>query len=77
MTAGAVAQGRRGVSIGEVLAHARRAGLSLAQVSHHARIGETIIAGIEGDDDSACGGDFAPAGTSAASRRLSRLIQAR
>jgi len=47
------------VSIGEVLANARRrAGLSVAQVSHRTRIGETIIAGIEGDDYSACGGDF-------------------
>jgi hypothetical protein len=47
------------VSIGEVLANARRrAGLSVAQVSHQTRIGETIIAGIEGDDYSACGGDF-------------------
>jgi hypothetical protein len=47
------------VSIGEVLVNARRrAGLSVAQVSHQTRIGETIIAGIEGDDYSACGGDF-------------------
>jgi len=47
------------VSIGEALAKARRqAGLSMAQVSEQTRIGETIIAGIEGDDYSACGGDF-------------------
>ena len=47
------------MSIGEVLANARRrAGLSVAQVSQQARIRETIIAGIEGDDYSACGGDF-------------------
>jgi hypothetical protein len=47
------------VSIGEVLAAARRrAGLSVAQVSQQTRIRETIIAGIEGDDYSACGGDF-------------------
>jgi hypothetical protein len=53
------AGGRRGVSIGEVLANARRrAGLSVTQVSHQTRIGETIITGIEGDDYSACGGDF-------------------
>jgi len=51
------------VSIGEVLANARRrAGLSVAQVSHQTRIGETIIAGIEGDDYSACGGDFCARG---------------
>jgi transcriptional regulator with XRE-family HTH domain len=55
----AVPLGRRGVSIGETLAEARRrAGLSMAQVSEQTRIGETIIAGIEGDDYSACGGDF-------------------
>jgi cytoskeletal protein RodZ len=47
------------VSIGEVLANARRrAGLSVAQVSQQTRIGERIIAGIEDDDYSACGGDF-------------------
>jgi hypothetical protein len=46
------------VSIGEALAKARRrAGLSVAQVSEQTRIGEAIIAGIEGDDYSACGGD--------------------
>jgi hypothetical protein len=47
------------VSIGEVLAHARRrAGLSVTQVSQQTRIRERIITGIEGDDYSACGGDF-------------------
>jgi hypothetical protein len=47
------------VSIGEVLAEARcRAGLSVAQVSQRTCIRETIITGIEGDDYSACGGDF-------------------
>jgi transcriptional regulator with XRE-family HTH domain len=47
------------VSIGEGLAHARReAGLSLAQVSQRTRIRERIIADIESDDYSACGGDF-------------------
>jgi hypothetical protein len=47
------------VSIGEVLADARRrAGLSVTQVSQQTRIRETIIAGIEGDDYSACDGDF-------------------
>jgi helix-turn-helix protein len=47
------------VSIGAVLANARRrAGLSVTWVSHRTRIRETIITGIEGDDYSACGGDF-------------------
>jgi len=47
------------VSIGKVLANARRrAGLTVAQVSEQTRIPETIIAGIEGDDYSACGGAF-------------------
>jgi transcriptional regulator with XRE-family HTH domain len=47
------------VSIGEGLAQARReAGLSLAQVSQRTRIRERIIADIESDDYSACGGDF-------------------
>jgi hypothetical protein len=47
------------VSIGEVLANARRrGGLSVNQVSQQTRIREAIIAGIEGDDYSACGGDF-------------------
>jgi hypothetical protein len=56
---GAVPQWRRGVSIGEVLVNARRrAGLSVTQVSQQTRIRETIITGIEGDDYSACGGDF-------------------
>jgi transcriptional regulator with XRE-family HTH domain len=47
------------VSIGEGLTQARReAGLSLAQVSQRTRIREKIIADIENDDYSACGGDF-------------------
>ena len=47
------------MSIGEGLARARReAGLSLAQVSQRTRIRERIIADIESDDYSACGGDF-------------------
>ena len=47
------------MSIGKVLAEARRgAGLTVAQVSQRTRIRETIITGIEGDDYSACGGDF-------------------
>jgi transcriptional regulator with XRE-family HTH domain len=47
------------VSIGEALAEARRgAGLTVAQVSQRTRIREAIITGIEGDDYSACGGDF-------------------
>jgi Helix-turn-helix domain len=50
---------RRGVSIGEVLAEARRqAGLTVTQVSHQTLIRETIITAIEGDDYSARGGDF-------------------
>lgn len=47
------------MSIGEALAEARRqAGLTVTQVSQRTRIRETIITGIEGDDYSACGGDF-------------------
>ena len=47
------------MSIGKALAEARRgAGLSVAQVSHRTRIREAIITRIEGDDYSACGGDF-------------------
>jgi hypothetical protein len=47
------------VSIGEALAEARRqAGLTVTQVSQRTRIRETIIAGIEDSDYSACGGDF-------------------
>lgn len=46
------------MSIGEALAEARRAGLTITQVSQRTRIRETIICGIERDDYSACGGDF-------------------
>jgi len=47
------------VSIGEALAEARRqASLTVTQVSQQTRIRETIITGIEGNDYSACGGDF-------------------
>jgi cytoskeletal protein RodZ len=47
------------VSIGEALAEARRqANLTVSEVSDRTRIRETIINGIEGDDYSACGGDF-------------------
>ena len=47
------------MSIGEALAEARHgAGLTVTQVSQQTRIRETIITGIEGDDYSACGGDF-------------------
>jgi cytoskeletal protein RodZ len=47
------------MSIGESLAEARRrAGLSISQVSQQTRVREVIIAGIERDDYSACGGDF-------------------
>ena len=45
--------------VGEALAEARgRAGLTVAEVSQRTRIREAIITGIEGDDYSACGGDF-------------------
>jgi hypothetical protein len=54
-----VEQWRRGVRVGEALAEARdRAGLTIAEVSQRTRIREAIIRGIEGDDYSACGGDF-------------------
>jgi cytoskeletal protein RodZ len=47
------------VSIGEALAEARRqARLTVPEVSQQTRIRETIISSIEGDDYSACGGDF-------------------
>jgi helix-turn-helix protein len=47
------------VSIGEALAQARHhAGLTVEQVSQRTHVRETIIRGIEGDDYSACGGDF-------------------
>jgi len=47
------------MSIGETLAQARRqAALSINQVSQQTRIREAIIAGIERDDYSMCGGDF-------------------
>jgi cytoskeletal protein RodZ len=50
---------RRGVSIGDTLAEARRqAGLTVTQVSQRTCIRETIIRGIERGDYSACGGDF-------------------
>src|ERR1022692_3990168 len=65
---GAIGQWRRRVSIGEVLAAARRqADLTITQVSQRTRIRETIIRGIEGDDFSACGADFYARGTSAPS----------
>jgi hypothetical protein len=45
--------------IGEALAEARhQAGLTLTEVSRRTRIRETVIARIEDDDYSACGGDF-------------------
>jgi cytoskeletal protein RodZ len=50
---------RRGVSIGETLADARRqAGLTITQVSQQTRIRESIIRSIEQGDFSSCGGDF-------------------
>src|ERR1035438_881488 len=56
---GAREQWRRGVSIGDALAEARRqAGLTITQVSQRTCIRETIIRGIERGDYSACGGDF-------------------
>src|SRR5216683_384879 len=55
----AIEQWRRGVSIGDALAEARRqAGLTITQVSQRTCIRETIIRGIERGDYSACGGDF-------------------
>jgi hypothetical protein len=56
---GAAEQWRRGAGIGAALAEARgRAGLTVAEVSQRTRIRETVIARIEDDDYSACGGDF-------------------
>src|ERR1039458_1863494 len=56
---GAREQWRRGVSIGDTLADARRqAGLTITQVSQRTCIRETIIRGIERGDFSSCGGDF-------------------
>jgi hypothetical protein len=50
--------GRHGVSIGEDLAEARhKAGLTVTQVSDQARIRETIVTAIEGENYAACGGD--------------------
>jgi cytoskeletal protein RodZ len=47
------------VSIGKTLAEAREsAGLSVDEVAHATRIRRTLVAGIEQDDYSACGGDF-------------------
>lgn len=47
------------MSIGEDLAAARhQAGLSLTEVSERTRISEAMVRGIEGDDYTACGGDF-------------------
>ena len=52
-------EGVAAVPIGVALAEARYgAGLTVAQVSERTRIRQTIIAGIECDDYSACGGDF-------------------
>jgi len=47
------------VPIGETLAEARqRAGLTVAQVSEQTCLREAVIEAIEGEDYSACGGDF-------------------
>src|SRR6516165_9323602 len=52
-------QWRHGVRVGEALAQARgQAGLTVAEVSQRTRIRQAIISGIEGDEFSACGGDF-------------------
>jgi cytoskeletal protein RodZ len=59
MVAAPPLQWRRGVAIGEALVEARHhAGLTVTEVSQKTRIRETIIRAIEGDDYSACGGDF-------------------
>ncbi|NDU72604.1 DUF4115 domain-containing protein [Actinomadura sp. DSM 109109] len=60
------------MSIGETLAEERqRAGLSVTQVSLQTRIRETVIRGMEGDDFSACGGNFYARGHI---RSISRVI---
>ena len=65
---GAIGQWGCRVSIGGVLAAARRqAGLTNTQVSQRTRIRETIVRGIERDDFSACGADIMREDTSAAS----------
>ncbi len=47
------------MSIGSSLTEARhQSGLTITQVSGQTRVRESIIAGIEADDFSACGGDF-------------------
>ena len=47
------------MGIGEALAEARsQAGLTVTEVSRRTRIREAVIRRIEGDDYSACGGDF-------------------
>jgi Helix-turn-helix domain len=62
------------VRIGEALAEARgRAGLTVAEVSRQTRIREAIIAGIEDDDYSACGGDFYARGNI---RSIAQAVQA-
>jgi hypothetical protein len=56
---GAIGQWGCRVSIGGVLAAARRqAGLTITQVSQRTCIRETIVRGIERDDFCACGADF-------------------
>lgn len=60
--------------VGEALAEARgRAGLTVADVSRRTRIREAIIAGIEDDDYSACGGDFYARGNI---RSIAQAVQA-
>jgi transcriptional regulator with XRE-family HTH domain len=47
------------VGIGQALAEARsQAGLTVTEVSRRTRIREAVIRRVEGDDYSACGGDF-------------------
>ena len=62
------------MGIGEALAEARgQAGLTVTEVSQRTRIRETIIRGIEGDDYSACGGDFYARGNI---RSIARVVGA-
>jgi transcriptional regulator with XRE-family HTH domain len=52
------------VSIGEALARARRdAGLDIAEISLRTGIGQSVIADIERDDYSSCGGEAGARGT--------------
>jgi cytoskeletal protein RodZ len=60
------------VPIGDTLAQARRqAGLTIAEVSRLTRIREAVIAKIEANDFSACGGDFYARGNI---RNIARVV---